>query len=231
MQAERTFIEGMSYYVPAMTCGAALGQRREDMIDFGAPAVASETDISNDTIDADAGATTTLTFDKEADAPFGRNVQFAAAAAVGVGETVEITVHGRDYLGQHMQENVSVAHADGTTAVEGVKAFKHVDKFVHDGGGSVATTISAGWGPKLGLPYKTVNVEYELEDEVKAAAGTLTAPVLTDPQTATTGDPRGLYTPTGTLDGTANFKIWATFSDETNANDRGGLHGIAHYNG
>ena len=228
-QAERTFISGMQYYTPAMQCGARLGQDREDLISFGAPAADSETDISADTIDADAGTSTTLVFTSVADAPFGRTVQIAASGATGGDLTC--VVHGRDYLGQHMQETIVVANGDGTTAQESGKAFYYVDKIVHDGGAGNAVTASAGWGPRLGLPYVTQAVEYELEDEVRADAGTLAAPVFTDPQTGTTGDPRGLYTPTGTLDGSAVFKIWAKFSDYVNASNNGGLHGIAHYNG
>ena len=61
--------------------------------------------------------------------------------------------------------------------------------------------------------------------------GTLTAPVLTDPATVTTLDPRGLYTPNATMDGAKELVINAIASSWVNASGNGGLHGIAQYGG
>jgi hypothetical protein len=57
------------------------------------------------------------------------------------------------------------------------------------------------------------------------------APVFTDPQTATTGDPRGTYDPNGTLNGTRIFELDCDFDDFVNAANNGGMHGIRHFNG
>ena len=53
-------------------------------------------------------------------------------------------------------------------------------------------------------------------------------PVLTDPATATTGDPRGTYESITTL---AGFEIFVGMigDNAVNASDNGGLHGIRHY--
>lgn len=53
-------------------------------------------------------------------------------------------------------------------------------------------------------------------------------PDLTDPATATTGDPRGSYEPLRTLDG-SEIKVSMIGNNEVNASNNGGLMGIRHY--
>jgi hypothetical protein len=53
--------------------------------------------------------------------------------------------------------------------------------------------------------------------------------VLTDPQTATTGDPRGTYAPNVTLDGSTEVEIYAIADRGVNDDGNGGLLGIKHY--
>jgi hypothetical protein len=69
----------------------------------------------------------------------------------------------------------------------------------------------------------------ETVNGVGGTVGTLTAGSLTDPQTATTPDPRGLYTPTGTLNGTNKICIDIMPHNYVNSNGNGGLYGIAHF--
>jgi len=64
---------------------------------------------------------------------------------------------------------------------------------------------------------------------VAAAAGTLIAPALTDPQTASTADPRGVYTPTTALNGTNIISAAFSFANDVNTANNGGLHGIRHF--
>jgi len=230
-QAQREFISGMEYYVPCMSCGAELGQRREVLVDFGTPNASSSTNITNGGIDADAGATTTvaLATPPTASARFGQNVQAAASGATG-GDVI-IEVHGRDYLGQAMVEQITVTNADGTSAVVGDKAFYWVDKLVHDGGAGNAVTISVGFGTKLGMPYASQVVEYTLRNQVETTSGTFVAFDATDPATATSGDPRGTYIPNAAANGADNIKVWAKVTDWVNDNDNGGLHGMPQYYG
>jgi len=232
-KAQRSFQTGLQYYVPAMQAGAELGQQLDMRVEFGTPKLASATgnDILNATIIANAGVSTTMLISTAnvADAPFGRNVGVKASGATGANLVTK--VFGRDYLGQAMNETITVANGDGTTQIVGLKAFKYIDKIVHNGGASNAVTASLGFGGKLGLPYNTRAVEREYADFVVAAAGTLVAGVLTDPQTTTTGDVRGTYIPTTTLDGVKKIAIDAQFSSYVNAANNGGLHGIPQFNG
>jgi hypothetical protein len=232
MRTQRNFVEGLKYYVPGMQAGAELGQLLDHRLSFGAPAVAnaSANDISNAGIVANSGVSTTVTITgKKSDAFYGRSVALKASGATGA--TVSVSIYGRDYLGQPMVETIAVANADGTNAVFGLKAFRYIDKIVHNGAATNAVTISAGWSTKLGLPYATVAVEREYADGAVASVGTLVAASRTDPQTATSAEPRGTYIPTTTLNGAKNIEIDAQFTNYLNANGRGGLHGIAHFAG
>ena len=224
MRTERSFVSGLNYYVPAMQAAADLGQLLDQRVSLGAPPVASATAILNGQSIATAGSVSAFAAGYNPDnmGPFGRNVTVVASGAA----TSTVTVIGRDYLGQAMRETLTL---NGTTPVVGVKAFKYIDKI--DYGATAATTINVGTGARFGLPYNTVAVEREYANGVVAAAGTLTAGVRTDPQTATTADPRGLYTPTTTPNGATVIEFDAQFSNFVNANNRGGLHGIPHFAG
>jgi len=139
--------------------------------------------------------------------------------------TAAVNAYGRDCYGQPMRETITLT---SDTAVNGVKCFKTIDRITC--GVSASDTFSVGWGGIWGLPYKTTHCLAEIADGVPAAAGTLTAPVLTDPQTATTGDPRGRYTPTTTPDGSKDITGIFIADNSINASGNGGLMGIAHYN-
>jgi hypothetical protein len=223
-QAQRKFDVGFNYYVPGMQAGAELGQALTSRILLGSPKVAAAAAILNDQSIATAGDVTTFLIDQtdpEAMGLYGRAVQVVASGAA----TSTVTVIGRDYLGQPMRETLTL---NGANAVLGLKAFKYIDKVSF--GATAATTIDLGTRDALGLPYVVVKVDAEIKDNVSGTVGTLTAPIFTDPQTATTGDPRGLYDPNGTLDGVAVFEIIAELSNFVNSSGRGGLYGIQHVN-
>lgn len=218
------FIDGMQYYVPAMQGGADLGgQPMHGRFTFGKPLVALATAILSAQSIAAAVNTRTFaaTYTVAAMGPYGRNVTVVASGAA----TSNVTVIGRDYLGQAMRESFTL---NGTTPVVGVKAFKYIDNIT--AGITAATTINVGYGARFGVPYKVMVVEREYADNVNAAAGTLTVPNLTDPQTATTTDPRGLYTPTTTPNGLIEIEVEVLYSAFVNAAGNGGLHGIKHFN-
>lgn len=219
------FIDGMKYYVPAMQGGSDLGgQPMHARMSFGAPVVALATSILSAQSIAAAVDTRVFaaTYTVAAMSPYGRNITVVASGAA----TSNVTVFGRDYLGQGMRESFTL---NGTTPVVGLKAFKYIDRITAAVTGG--TTINVGYGTRLGLPYKVMVVEREYVDNVVAAAGTLAVPILTDPQTATTGDPRGTYVPTTTPDGVKVLEIDVNWSPFVNAAGNGGLHGIRHFNG
>lgn len=149
---------------------------------------------------------------------FGRNITVVGSAA----STATITVYGYDYLGQPMIEEIDM---NGTTPVAGVKAFARVTRIVT--GTDADSTLDVGWGDVLGLPYGLVDLITELVDEAEPAdAGTVVKRVTTDPQTATTGDPRGTYAPhsNNAPNGSRTYQLVGLWAIED-------LFGVAHYNG
>lgn len=224
-QATRKFIPGYNYYVPGMQAGGDLGQALNGRFSLGSPIVAAAANILNaqsinaavDTVAFVAGFLNT-----EAQmGRFGRCLQVIASGAA----VSNVTVYGRDYLGQKMRESFTLT---GAVAVVGLKAFRYVDRVV--AGITAATTISLGVTDKLGLPYVTTRLAAEYADNVLQAAGTFVAPVFTDPQTAVTGDPRGTYDPTAVLNGTKIIEVDLELTNFVNAANNGGLHGIQQFN-
>lgn len=195
-------------YVPACAYAADVIHGAAYEVDFGTPIAGVATGILNAVAGTSGTAMTTFGTDT-ADAPFGRNV------AVGVGGSV--TVVGKDYLGQGMTETIAASTV-------GVKAFKWIDSIVP----AFTGAVTVGFGARLGLPYRMSMVQSESGNGIGVATGTFTSGNLTDPQTSTTADPRGLYTPTTALNG-AN-RILAVFMPHNilNANGNGGLYGLAH---
>jgi len=193
-------------YVPAAAYAAEVVHGAPLQVDFLTPAAASATDILN-AVAGTSGTAMTTFGDDTADAPFGRNVSNGAGGSV--------TVSGRDYLGQPTTETIGASTA-------GNKAFKWIDSVTP----AFTGNVSVGWGSKLGLPYRMSNVVEETANGAEAAVGTFVAGALTDPQTATTGDPRGTYIPSTALNG--SNRILATFlpNNLLNSAGNGGLYGI-----
>jgi len=135
-----------------------------------------------------------------------------------------VTVTGFDYLGQAMTENITLV---SVTETFGVKAFARVTKLVVATG--ITGTIDVGFSDVLGLPYKTTAIIEELADGAIQSAGTQVDPVLTDPATAVTGDPRGTYNPTVVLDGLIDVAFSGRADNWINAAGNGGYYGIKHF--
>lgn len=221
---------GINYYVPKMQAAPGVGDDGLHSVSLGMPLAALATGIlAAGSAITNAAKTfnalsnpTNLPFN--VDAPYGRTISVTGATA---GDNAVLTVRGVDYLGQPTAENVTL---NGTTAVQGNKAFKRVDSVaVAAGNANASSSISFGYGAKLGLPFKTAVVLAEFNGDASATVGTLTAPVVTDPATLTTGDPRGTYTPSTTLNGSNAISITARAIATRNTNDNGGLHGIRQF--
>lgn len=149
--------------VPLMTYAADVRDGRH-IVNLGAP----------DTLDADgiwdgiAGEATaatftsadfkTATFSGTLSGKYGRCLQVVASA----GADHVLTISGRDYLGNKMQEQITVVN---TVVVFGKKAFKTVDT-VLVAAGAAGDTIDIGWYDRLGLPYKSEKVLAYTEDDV-----------------------------------------------------------------
>jgi hypothetical protein len=205
-------------YVPACAYAADVIHGAAYEVDFLTPIAAVAAGILSATSIATAVDTTTFLSDT-ADAPFGRNITVVASGAA----TSNVTVYGKDYLGQGIAVSFTL---NGATPVVGKKAFKWIDRVT--AGITAGTTINVGFGSALGLPYRMSNVIEEVANGAEAAIGTFIAGVLTDPQTLTTGDPRGTYTPSTALNGTNRIMGKFMPYNILNANGNGGLHGIAH---
>lgn len=128
-----------------------------------------------------------------------------------------VTILGRDYLNQPMEENITM---NGATAVEGAKAFKYVDQITLASASDV-TTVDIGWIDELGLPYQAIDMLADYADDV-IAAGVFAAAVLTDPATATTGDVRGTFIPASTPNGIIVSDLVMIYGENN-------LHGVAQF--
>jgi len=208
------FPRRINAYVPAMAYSADVNYNGETRVNFGAPAAASTTAILN------AGSMTGVTSIDLSSASiadaYGRCIQVAAS---GANATV-VTINGWDYLGQPLAESLTL---NGATPVVGNKAFKSFSNVTIT---AAATTLSIGTGVKLGLPYKAIRAVYEIGNGALAAAGSLQAPSVVDPATATTTDPRGLYTTTTTMNGANIISAAFNMLNDVNTANNGGLHGI-----
>jgi len=211
----------ISQYVPAMRYFAAVNDIGDTRITFGAPMVAAATGVLAPTSIAVAGSVGASGMLKpESDLPYGRTIQVQASGAA----TSTVTIDGYDYLGQAMTEVLTL---NGATAVQGNKAFKRARLITW--GATAGTTITVGPGTRLGLPFKALKVlSEEFAQAPVATLGTLTAPFL-GVATATSVDPRGLYTPTSALNGTSELTATFMFNNQVNAANEGGLHGMPHY--
>lgn len=222
----------LNRYVPAMAYSADVILGGPHEVRFGPMAVASTTNLINATAVSAATAYTDILLSGYTDPVnttyaeefpygpgFGRCLQIVFAAA----NAGTVTIRGRDYLGQPVTENFT---ANGITPVIGTKAFKFVDSVTS----SLAGTISVGTTDKLGLPYCTQNILGEQASGARVATlGTFVSPSYTDPQTATTADPRGTYDPTTTLDGSVFLSAEIIVHNALNSDGNGGLYGLAHY--
>jgi hypothetical protein len=215
---------GHNYYVPALQAAGDLGQALNGRFSFGTGVVAASATaiLSGQSIAAAVDTTTLLLTNNGTEAQMGRYGRMLQVVASGAA-TSTVDVYGRDYLGQKIRETFTL---NGATPVLGKKAFRYVDRVV--AGITAGTTINLGTGTGLGVPYTTMKITDEFVDNVSGTVGTLTAAVFTDPQTATTGDPRGTYIPNTAPNGSRNIEVMAEFTNYVNASNNGGLHGIQH---
>lgn len=220
----RTFMQGHNYYCPAQQAASDLGQGLNSRFSFGTAVIAASAALilSATSINAAVDTTTFASGFANTEAQMGRYGRTLTVVASGAA-TSTVDVYGRDYLGQKVRETLTL---NGSTPVIGKKAFRYIDRVV--AGITAATTINLGVGTGLGLPYVTMKVEDEFVDNVSGTVGTLTAPIFTDPQTATTGDPRGTYVPNTAPNGSRVIEIDAEFTNFVNTSNNGGFHGIQH---
>lgn len=210
-------------YVPACSYAADAIHGNTYHVYFGTPAVTAAAGILSANAITTANtvlAASMISGSSTSDARWGRNIRVIASGAA----TSTVTINGWDYLGQPMTETLTL---NGANSVVSTKAFMWLRSIVF--GATNAVTVDVGWGARFGVPYVVTHCVGETADGVAAAAGTLTAGIRTDPQTATTTDPRGLYTPTTTPDASKRLRAFFLISNFINSSGNGGLMGIKHY--
>jgi hypothetical protein len=183
-------------------------------VDFGAPAAASATAVVNAVARTGTNTLTTYATAVNLDAP--RCLQYKSSNAGDTTQTV--TARGLDEYGVAITETVTL---NGTTAVNGTKAFKTVISDTVSA--TLVGNLSIGHQNVFGLPFFVQgaggnggtgigNVLKEVADGATPTAGTLAGGDLTI-ASATTKDVRGVYTPNTTPDGAKNLSIWLSAED------------------
>lgn len=119
-----------------------------------------------------------------------------SAKSSDTGDTTQtVTVTGTDYWGQAQTQTITL---NGTTTVNGTKAFKTITAVAVSA--ALTGNLSVGNGDVFGLPYKVTDAGYLLRTGwnggVADNAGTFVAADTATPS-ATTGDVRGTFAPTG----------------------------------
>ena len=180
------FPRSISQYVPNMEFAADVVED-EHLAYLGSPAALDADGIwdgvsatnsatsysSSDYKSTFDGSSTSLTSTAgKIDATYGR-----CLTATGSGGSDHVlTITGRDYLGQQMQENMTLS---GTTVIFGNKAFKYVDTLAI-ASGAASDTCDIGWYDRVGLPYKAEAVIGYTEDDVSMPYAAVQVPVEVD---------------------------------------------------
>ena len=180
------FPRSISQYVPNMEFAADVVED-EHLAYLGSPAALDADGIwdgvsatnsatsysSSDYKSTFDGSSTSLTSTAgKIDATYGR-----CLTATGSGGSDHVlTITGRDYLGQQMQENMTLSE---TTVIFGNKAFKYVDTLAI-ATGAASDTCDIGWYDRVGLPYKAEAVIGYTEDDVSMPYAAVQVPVEVD---------------------------------------------------
>lgn len=107
------------------------------------------------------------------------------------GITGNVVIEGTDAAGAAITDSIA---ANGTSTVEGVRAFKTVTKITVPEKNGAGDTIAVGWAKKLGLPHKVYNAACLLVKLFNGAADSGTLTVDADLS-------KNLYALAGTPDG------------------------------
>jgi hypothetical protein len=225
LQDRRFFQIGVNNYVPACQYAASVIGLGPSKFDLGVPATAGAIATLLNAQGA-AGPITYLGTPLIIDGTYGRTLTVTPSAAPG--NAVAIDLCGYDYLGQPLTERFT-GSAAATTPIVGLCAWKAVVGARLNLAATNAITFSISTGVSLGLPYKgriiaategTTEMTYAQINTNKVEA------VLTDPATAFTGDPRGMYTPTTAPNGVLRYWVTMVGDPTVNTAGNGGLHGV-----
>lgn len=213
------FPQRINQRVPSMAYDAQLQMGGHVYVEFGTPSTASTTAIvvAQDMTSAGTLTSFAATYLPATEGMMGRYGRMLAIQA-SAASTGTVTIKGRDYLGQSMVETATL---NGTTAVNLNKAFRYIDSVTWTA--TASANLLVGTRLALGVPYRvqTTVITNELVNGTTATAGALVVG-STAVQTATTADPRGMYTPNSAPNGTNTYTLMY-FADQTN------IHGNVHF--
>lgn len=133
----------------------------------------------------------------------------------GTDPVITVTLGGVAIVGLTVTTDTSVAAHD-TTDTPTTPGYNANNRFVAGGLIAVVAAAAAGAFSHI-VMLDIVPTQVLLAD-------------LTDPQTATTADPRGSYEPLMTLNG-SDITVGMLVDNSVNTAERGGLYGIAHFGG
>lgn len=221
----RQFEAGINHYVPAMQYANSIDHSQPQQFNLGSPAANAVIQAS---IAANAAIGTVVNITNYTlSERYGRTLIFTPSGDPGASGG-QIDWKGFDYLGQPMVQRVSGVNGS-STAIAGNKAFKRIMSATIVTASTNPVTWSVSTGDSLGLPYRGDVIWARENGVLVTVAAQFTAGVTTDPATATTGDPRGLYNPTAAFNGATEILVSILGDDAVNASNNGGLHGIRHY--
>lgn len=167
--------KGFNRYVSGAAYVGDVHRGQTVIVNLGAPATLSADGIYNNLSIDTAGTFTSFETTYDAvnglSGRYGRNVTMVASGPA----TSTVRVRGYDWLGQAMSELFTL---NGTTTVQGVKAFKYISAVVVVTTTN-ATTIDVGWGNHLGLPFKALDMARCYEDGVMFSFGNSEIAVVT----------------------------------------------------
>jgi hypothetical protein len=230
MFQDRQFFQiGVNEYVPAMQYGAGIISHVPARFNLGVPATSAAGTVGTlIPVNTANGTVAYFTAPVVIDARYGRVLSATPSGVPGTNNAVDIL--GYDYLMQPMFERITGASA-ASSLIAGLKAFKVVVGTRINVTASNAITWSIGVGNGLGLPVKGQIVTAKEGTTVITNAQIMTnhtQAVLTNPATATTGDPRGIYTPTTAPNGVLFYELGIAGDNYVDASNGGGMYGIRH---
>lgn len=211
-------------------------------VDLGKPAAADDDGLINDATSAELpdDETITYTFPAANESPTDealrtgvldvpRNlVAVASHQSAVVAMTIVIT--GKDGYGDLLVEQLDISSGGTEKTATGKKAFKEVISIaISSAGDATSNTLKIGTGAALGLPYRAdANRVLSPRGANAADTGTFVPADATSPATATTGDVRGTYTPSTTLNGSNAIGLLIALNDPVS---KKAVYGVDQYAG
>lgn len=229
LQDRKFFQIGVNEYVPAMQYGCAPIHQAPARFDLGIPATAAAAGVVAAT--TAQGALTTITYltaPLVLDGTYGRTITYTPSGVPGNSNSLDVV--GYDYVGQPMCERFT-GSAAASALIAGLKCFKYVVGTRLVVAATNAITFTIGTGLTLGIPFKgkIFAIKEGATELTFAQINTASiAPVLTDPATALTGEPRGAYLPLTAPNGVLRYELSMNGDNSVNAANNGGLLGIRH---